>query len=349
MDDNGLDNLRNLMLEFDSFEDFHNNYIKHYNLKNINVYKEFYKYATSNDEAWTMYKFFRSNKTINLHNKTYNDVDSIINEIKDLDLCNFKRIIVRLDNKTYKDISKLKNLNLDVLILLNGDKGLCTIDEFIYMREFFDFFRNEYSKYNLSELEKVTICYDYTKFFLYNKENSNLRTESRSIAKSLSNGHIVCEGYAKIFSQLLSELNIDSNLMYVYQNHDENKKHVRAIVFIKDEKYELDDYFIFDPTWDSYDENIESQYSTIKYNYYLINIKDYNLYFKDEDIYRMVDYKKDNNVNFKYYENPINFKLSEDKFNYLIRNIKRVEGYSKEQIEEYIKDINKYKNKTMSL
>ena len=85
--------------------------------------------------------------------------------------------------------------------------------------------------------------------FLYNEELTDKLTESRSISKSLSNGYIVCVGYSKIFCQLLSELGINSNLVYIEPKNG-GGGHARVIVKVIDEKYNINGVYVFDPTWD---------------------------------------------------------------------------------------------------
>lgn len=348
MKDYELEEVRNKIKNYESFDEFDRLLLRFINVKNKAAVKEFYTYSTATEEVWTAYKYFKSDETINLIEKQIISIDDLINELKQYDLSKYKRIIIRLDNYTYRDIEKLKKLNIDFYVVLNGDKGLCTLDEFINMRDFFDFFRKEYESYNLSELEKVALCYDYTKFFLYNIEENDARTESRSIAKSLSTGNIVCEGYTRLFCQLLYELNIDSYLMYVNEGYDKNRKHVRPIVFIYDEKYNLKDYYLFDPTWDSYKTDLDSKYSTVKYDYFLINANDYGMYFPYEGLDKLFEYMTEERKSIKLgksYNDYVHFNLPQDKFDSLIRRVKRIEGYSKEQIEEYLSDVKRLKLK----
>ena len=368
MKDIDLDILKDYVSEFDSYESF----IKDYCGENQSIDNRslsiLYSYAHYCDDIWNMYKYLKSEESFRLDNYRYENIDDIVSIAKiykKYKVNRYKRFIIRLDNKTYKNIEKLKDIGYDVIILVNGDKGYCTVDEFIKMREFFDGFKELYGNYNLSELEAITLCYDYTKFFFYNSEESDNRTESRSIVQLLKTGHIVCEGYSKIFSQLLCELGIESYLMYVTQSN--NRRHCRVIIDINDDKYSKNGYFIFDPTWDSAKdlfavikedgtkcfkkENdikdneiaIKKLPSSIMYLYYLVDIKEYELYFKNEVIDEVILYNpygtNEDRLDDLFISNDgEKTKMNIDNFEKIIRKIKRIEGYSKQQIDDYVND-----------
>lgn len=373
MNDEKLEILKGHFSQFKDLEDFKTRFINVFNPKNKDELIEFYKSAFSTEEAWEMYKVFYSNDTIRLdkllNNPSNIKVSEIIYILKSYNLDNYKRVLIKLENKDYEELEKLKNLGIDFYISIVNDKGLSSIDEFINMRQILSFFKNEYSTYNLSNLEKITLCYDFAKFFSYNREISDYRTESRSVAKSLYTGYIVCEGYAKIFSQLLKELGIDSSLVYIKDNKTNRSGHVRVIVNIDDYKYDIKSPYVFDPTWDSnHDDylvatNDKEEYkskkdfnnndiairklpSSIRYLYYLIPLNEYSLYFKDEEIDRIIKYSTSEKVpltnELLNYMNLSNGKektiIDYSLFDTLIRKIKKIEGYSDNQIDYYITD-----------
>ena len=370
MNDESLEKIKSQFSQFKNLDDFKSRFLDVAKPNNKNDLIEFYEFAFSNEEAWEIYKVFNSSETIRLDKILTNPkISEILYILKSYNLDNFKRVLIKLENKDYEDIEKLKNLGIDFYISIVNDKGLSSVDEFINMRQILSFFKNEYSTYNLSNLEKITLCYDFTKFFSYNVEIRDYKTDSRSVAKSLYTGYIVCEGYAKIFCALLKELGIDSNLVYIKDKKNNRGGHGRLIVNIDDSKYNIKSPYAFDPTWDSNHEDylvstdekeeykskkdfkendiaIRKLPSSIRYLDYLVPLNEYSLYFKDEEIDRIVKYSTGEKVpltnELLNYMNSCNgrekTRIDYSLFDSLIRKIKKIEGYSDNQIDYYIND-----------
>ena len=90
----------------------------------------------------------------------------------------------------------------------------------------------------MSELEKITLAYDHVKFFEYqwNEEDSH-SLSSRNIAKVFSTSNIVCAGYTYMFCELLREMGIESAIMSVQEDDEDNEfNHVRPLVQVNDKK-----------------------------------------------------------------------------------------------------------------
>ena len=124
---------------------------------------------------------------------------------------------------------------------------------------------------NLSPFEKYVFAYNIVKQFKpYQKTSEEMdKRESRSIYKILNNKYIVCVGYTNLFGDLLEKLGIESTYLHfsVDTSYDSIKDtnseikpssevvnlsgHARRYVHVIDKKYNIDGFYISDPTWDS--------------------------------------------------------------------------------------------------
>ena len=369
MTDEKLEQIKLFFNNFANLDDFIKQYINVQKPSNADALIQLYKDTKASEDTWEFSKFQRSIDTLRLDKSSfqYTTIDDIMNLTQNYDLSKYKRIMIKLENKNYDDIDKLSNLGNDIYIKVSGDKGMCTIEEFKKMREFFNEFAERYSSYNLSDLEKITLAYDHVKFFSYNDSQDDNLTNARSIAKSIFTGNIVCEGYSRIFCQLLSEMGISSNLVFTDPNAKEPDGHVRVILNVKDEKYNVNDIFAFDPTWDSNqnmslvnhsdgsveyeveswlkpdDTVIEKLPSDIRYLFYMIPLHEYSKYFPNEQIEKIQKYPSGELIelseqlmtvlNYNDYEPRDKFVF--DFIEELLYKVKKVEGYTNEQIEEY--------------
>jgi len=370
MTDEKLEQIKQFFNNYSDLNEFMEKYINVNNPSNSDALIQLFNDAKSKNDVWELSKFFRSIESLRIDKLIKEDnitIEQIINTIDKFDLNNYKRIIISLDNKNYDEIDKLSNLGVDIYIRVKGDKGICTLEEFKKMREIFNSFTNHCLSFNLTNLEKITLAYDYVKFFSYNKGQIDKNIDSRSIAKSISTGYIVCEGYSRIFCQLLFELGITSNLVFL--ETDTQEKHMRVIVKVSDEKYNIKGIYVFDPTWDSnfdmlavknpdstisYEisnnrdlslHNFEKLPSEIRYLFYMIPLLEYNKYFPNERIEKIVKYPSLEQIELTDgLIKVINYNDSKPRDNFVLETLqnlllktKKIEGYSKEQIAIYIK------------
>ncbi len=141
----------------------------------------------------------------------------------------------------------LKNVYLQV----EGNDNLITMSEYGKTVIAIDDIVNKIRQYELSPLEQVMLAYDLVRDRIYKAEQENdSSTLSRDITSVLLGDKIVCVGFANIFDKVLSNLGFKT-MMYSIKNVDETKSgHRRNIVYIKDEKYEVEGIYYFDTTWD---------------------------------------------------------------------------------------------------
>ena len=211
-----------------------------------------------------------------------NDVDELeyINNNKEF-LGNKKIIIEQLIS--INDFSKIKRLlkkynemkenicveleyNYDPVNLVDCLKTMSLIKEEI----------DKIKKYNFSPMETIMYVYDKVRSRQYVKENKKESfTASRDLKNVLQGDKIVCVGYIKLFASILDNLGIKVNEDYLFNGY--NRGHVRAAIYVKDEKYNIDGVSYLDPTHDRrYSDtyldtmrrfNVKLDYDKLKYEY----------------------------------------------------------------------------------
>lgn len=190
---------------------------------------------------------------------------------KDIKIEDFNCKNYPVSKEGYEEACRKYNNNKNMLVKIEGNIKSITLEEYKKTYEFIEKFTNKIKSFNLSPLEQVIYVFDYTKNRYYVEENSNesLR-KSRDLTSVLFGNKIVCEGYATIFSTILKKLGFQA-CNYCVDTYN-NSRHANAIVRIKDDKYNIDGIYYFDPTWDS------KQKTNIKNNdfYDMTNLNRYN-------------------------------------------------------------------------
>ena len=167
-----------------------------------------------------------------------------------------KKSEIILPNQTYADIYQLKQLatTTDFKIKYNNDSdlGAATYEEFLNMRSTIDYYKSLIEDSNLSPVEQVAYVYDILKTMPY-KENPTNKERSRNIHAIVTDGTIVCAGYAAFAKQLLTELGIKCLNIGVTCLEEDGRQghHARNFVRVDDDKYNIHGLYAMDITWDS--------------------------------------------------------------------------------------------------
>ncbi len=164
-------------------------------------------------------------------------------------------------SKYIPELEKYTDYNLKVIC----DANFYTIEEYIHENEKFDKLVRDIRDSSLSPFEKYLAVYNIVKKFKPYKENDEDLNQSRDIRYIIDNEYIVCAGYSNLLVELLERVGIESSYYNTSVYGIENDKskylggHARTIVNLKDEKYNIDGYYIADATWDNND-NIGDTY-----------------------------------------------------------------------------------------
>lgn len=135
---------------------------------------------------------------------------------------------------------------------IDGNEQAVTVSEYKKTVNAIEEIVSKIQKYDLSPLEQIMYAYDLVRDRVYlSEERNESSTISRDLSSVLFGDKIVCVGYANIFEKVLQNLGMNC-MMYSIKNIDPAKHgHRRNIAYIKDDKYEVEGVFYFDPTWDS--------------------------------------------------------------------------------------------------
>lgn len=312
-------------------------------------------------ENWLFTKMRKDNEVLKI--KDIDNIDECINKINTLNTEKiYKKVLIYLDNKNYKDIDKLNELDIPFYIVSNNT--LYSTQEFKGMRETINYYKSLVK--DLSPLEQVTYIYDIIKSFEY-KESSN-KEESRYIKHIIETGNIVCVGYTNFICQILSELGFKCYIISL--ENINNEGHERFLVKINDEKYNINNVFAMDATFDSAknlslcvdvngkkvyrsddnplkdSDNVLKKYDNlILYKNFLIPLIEYGLKYKNEKIKSIKEFSSNKIIgDIDYYQqlqtkyvNERNIDL--EMFIKLMYNVKLAEGYDIDNIDNLINDI----------
>lgn len=169
---------------------------------------------------------------------------------------NINKVKIDLVNMTYAGIYHLKQINetsdFTIRYHSGNDSANATYEEFLNMRATIDYYKELIETSNLSPVEKIAYVYDILKTMRY-KENEEDKSRSRNIHAIVTDGNIVCAGYAAFAKQLLSEVGIKCLNVGVTCKAEEGPDggHARNIVRVDDDKYNIHGLFAMDITWDS--------------------------------------------------------------------------------------------------
>lgn len=302
----------------------------------------------------------------------HGNIDELILNIKKTDDLESK-VVIYISNEIndLEHLERLKESFPDKEIVVNWDGEMANIESVISVIHMISYYKSVISE-DLSTLEKTTFAYDLVKSHYYKEYEVRHTMNSRNITKMVNNDYIVCQGYVKIFNRILKEFGIStSNLSVTIKSNNQEVNHARSIVKLSDDKYGINGYFVFDPTWDSADKEHYYQFdennaryhkgqvdgfkradTLSSYKYFLVPISFYESKFSDsyDEVITGKDNKKlDSNVtNRLLHSNQIksdaNY-LPPRSFVDLLYRVKQEEGYNIEDIPKLIQEslyISKY-------
>lgn len=229
------------------------------NSKAINLHNEL------KDEDIENLKYINPDTMIIFHINNYEHIFNINKKLKDLNKNNTIKIIIKdklqFNEFIFKNNIKDKNIYVDT-----PDLESVSLNDYLkFEKILYEMIKNTN---NLSPFEKYIYAYNITKQFKLYKENQEEKNDSRKLYSLLVNEYMVCVGYSRLFGDLLSKMGIENNDLSVsvdtsYDSVKINKiefkevksinleGHARRYVHLVDPKYNIDGYYISDPTWDN--------------------------------------------------------------------------------------------------
>lgn len=218
-------------------------------------------------------KYIGKDKIIKIDYKGAYKEDAILNEDKEYD--KYYNIIAKLRENNQNNEVHIIVKNKEAFAkskLYNSDFDYVVVDG---LREFksknlkkdnelLELMVKDIKDSSYSPLEKYIAVYNIAKKFKEFLESPNDMDESRYVDKLLYNDYMVCVGYAKFLRELLNkvgiksyEYDVDTDISYdrgftLEEKPIDLSAHARLIVDIKDPKYNIDGFYVTDPTWDNY-------------------------------------------------------------------------------------------------
>lgn len=261
----------------------------------------------SEDEETKIYDALKNNINNLLDNVEY--VKLVLDDVNVIDFINNNPII---QNKKIvipefikiTDYNKVKELLTiydkykdNIYVKMTNNQGYVSLTECFNTINKIKEQANSILKLGLSVMETIMYTYDQVRNRVYNAENKgDLKSKSRDLSSVLSSDKIVCTGYSNIFSALLSYMGINCLSAELSHKHEAKESgHERNIIYVQDEKYDIDGVYYFDTTWDSKMETETNEFLN-RYRFFAKTRKQMIEFENDSYIYDQCPYYSDDMV-----------------------------------------------------
>ncbi len=177
-----------------------------------------------------------------------------------LDITDYSKLIELM--KDYKDIED------KVYVSLIGNTNYVSLSDCYKTMSAIKRQADEIKKLGLSPMETIMYVYDQVRNRVYTFENEDESYfKSRDLTEVMFGDKIVCAGYANIFHVLLHYIGIENRIVYLIEKDNPQSGHARNIIYVQDDKYDIDGVYYFDPTWNSKRINETNEY-LYRYTYF---------------------------------------------------------------------------------
>ena len=147
-------------------------------------------------------------------------------------------------NKLLNELNNTSNIYLN----LEGNNNEISIDDYKYTVEYINSIVKEIKEKELSTFEELIYLYDIVRDRYYISEEKNDDPYiSRDLTKVIKGKKIVCIGYSEIFNTIAKKLGFNAKKQLLHDT-PKNEGHARNMVYVKDDKYNIDEILVFDPT-----------------------------------------------------------------------------------------------------
>ena len=151
-----------------------------------------------------------------------------------------------------------------------GYKDTYTLDELIKADKTLDRIINYLNESSLSPFEKYLYIYNHLTYRPYTDidqewvDEENNQHLPRDIISIINSGYIVCSGYSVLMHYLCKEVGIKcfmQNVNVAVNPCISFSLHQNNLIYIKDEKYDIDGLYYSDACWDSVETNLDARYA----------------------------------------------------------------------------------------
>lgn len=155
---------------------------------------------------------------------------------------------LELDDNTLKRLKDAFGNDSKIKINIEGNEETISISDYERTVIAIDEIVNKIKTYNYSPFEALMHAYDLIRdrFYVREDENDNYSV-SRDLTSVLLGNKIVCVGFANIFNVVANKLGVNSNVFII---SSKKSGHARNLMYVNDEKYNINGLYFFDPTFD---------------------------------------------------------------------------------------------------
>ncbi|MBR7042311.1 MAG: transglutaminase domain-containing protein [Bacilli bacterium] len=226
------------------------------------------------NKALNNFMHIKSNNTLTLNmssstpfdeEKYYQDVITVINRLMELNKP--YKVIVKVTNReTFRKSNIVGIVNSNISLMIDNDENIYSMPDYMKEERKLERMIAKVRAAKLSPLESYLAVYDIVKKYKPYKDNDKNPNESRKLKYILddNNPYIVCAGFTKLLTELLSRVNIPSKYISVMVDTSYEKgmtqeeklisyeRHARNLVKLDDDKYNIHGYYLADSTWDNH-------------------------------------------------------------------------------------------------
>ncbi len=218
---------------------------------------------------------------------------SIISKIEKSIGSKIENVYYITGNRTIKNIELLHEVEVDHKLCIMYDTDIiCSLDDFIVMRNFFDKVVNKINKFNLSSLEKCLMAYDFVKnFYIVNRKYTKDKTDSRFVHRLFKANDLNSQSYTELYAQILRELKINAASYMVYtplvsEVFLTRNNHSRTMIYLNDDKYNVKGLFSADVIWDA----IKKYKKNYHYEFFMTKVQGLKKQFPKDKFGNEVEY-----------------------------------------------------------
>ena len=277
-------------------------------LSGINGHIDFlYNYEPNEVKEIATYEYLRDNIG-NLFNEIeficlcFKDVD-LIQIIKNNAIIQTKKIVIpeRIEINEYDKLINLLTIYSEykdnIYVSMANNTFYVSLTECLNIVTKIKTIAENIQILNLSPIETIMYTYDLVRNRVYKFEDQDeLPATSRDLSSVLFGDKIVCAGYSNIFSALLNYMGIKCHKVgMLAENNNQTDRHERNLIYVKDDKYDIDGVYYFDTTWDSKRENENNEFLN-RYKYFAKTLSQMNELEKNKYIYDDMPYLGSNIV-----------------------------------------------------
>lgn len=313
------------------------NPIRHYSYEDLKTKTELSIYTKLEDREIENFLFINESAQINIdmsREDNYLDILANIFNILKTHQRKYNIIIIIKDKEALRKSNLIENIpdNINLTIKMQLPNLVFedyTKEEYLKTENTLNSLIEPIKNSNLSPFEKFLAVYNIVKQYKIYQDNNLEKDKSRDLKYILNNEYMVCVGFAKLLVELLNRLDIPATTkrITIIENLYQSSLHLRSLVKIDDDKYNIHGIYLSDPTWDNNLDNDLYVFSLFTYDQLnkLPKVEDKKSIDLLLDVHNKDDFEKNMiSLNFSQYELFANFLEKHDKIKALRKTLNTI-------------------------